>query len=395
MILPDPNLSQIMTAFRARLTDHDIRRLIKSNAEDERAAAAHKLCRSIGRTELNESERAAAQKILKVMANDAAELVRRALAVTLRASNILPRDVARRLAVDVESVALPIITDSPVFSDEDLIEIVRSGSSVRQIAVARRHHVPRDVSTVLAVEGCQAAVHALAANDNADVAESSLDVIIDRFGVSPDMVSILANRPVLPIAITERLVGLASDAVREKLIARYAIAPENAVQLVQFARERATVDLIDQAIETDNLPAFVAHLHSRKALKASVLLRGLARGQVSFFEHGLAELTGAPHHRVWLMVHDAGPLGLRAIYDRAGLPPRLFPAFRAGVDVWRNLQAEGAIVGDEAFGMKMLQRFLSQRPNVSPDDLNYLLERLDHSLDQVDAIAAAEVVSAA
>lgn len=385
-----------MTAFRARLTDHDLRRLIKSNAEDERAAAAHKLCRSIGRTALNEGERAAAQKILTVMANDAAELVRRALAVTLRASDILPREVARRLAVDVESVALPIITASPVFTDEDLIEIVRSGSSVRQIAVARRPHVPRDVSTILAAEGCQVAVQALAANDNADVAEPSLGAIIDRFGASPDMVETLANRAVLPIGITERLIGLASDAVREKLVARYAVAPENAVQLVQFARERATVDLIDQAIETDNLPAFVAHLNSWRALKASILLRGLARGQVGFFEHGLAELTGTPHHRVWLMVHDAGPLGLRAIYDRAGLPPRLFPAFRAGVDVWRSLHAEGAVLDSESFGMRMLQRFLSQRPNVSPDDLNYLLERLDQPPEpsgQVQAVT--EVVSAA
>ena len=41
-----------MTAYRARLTESDIRRLIKSDAEDERAAAAHKLCRSIDRMAL-------------------------------------------------------------------------------------------------------------------------------------------------------------------------------------------------------------------------------------------------------------------------------------------------------------------------------------------------------
>ena len=62
---------------------------------------------------------------------------------------------------------------------------------------------------------------------------------------------------------------------------------------------------------------------------------------MALFEHGMAELAGTPHHRTWLMIHDAGPLGLRAIYERAGLPPRLFPAFRAGVDTCRQLQAEG------------------------------------------------------
>jgi uncharacterized protein (DUF2336 family) len=77
------------------------------------------------------------------------------------------------------------------------------------------------------------------------------------------------------------------------------------------------------------------------------------------------------------MVHDAGPLGLKAIYDRAGLPPRLFQAFRAGVDTWRALQAEGADTTGDAFRGKMLERFLTQRPNTSRDDLAYLMERLD------------------
>lgn len=43
-----------MTAYRARLTEIDIRRLIKATDEDERAAAAHKLCRSMDKAELDD-----------------------------------------------------------------------------------------------------------------------------------------------------------------------------------------------------------------------------------------------------------------------------------------------------------------------------------------------------
>ena len=81
------------------------------------------------------------------------------------------------------------------------------------------------------------------------------------------------------------------------------------------------------------------------------------------------------------MVHDAGPLGLKAIYDRAGMPPRLFQAFRAGVDTWRALQAEGGDTGSAAFRQRMLERFLSQRPDAAREDLAYLLERLDRPAD--------------
>lgn len=368
-----------MTAHRARLTEFDIRRLIKATDDDERAAAAHKLCRSIDRVDLTDADREAAQKILRVLAHDAAELVRRAMAVTLKSSDLLPRDVARILAADVDSIALPVIGSSPVFSDEDLIEIVRAGSAARQVAIAARPTVSRDVSEVLSTDGCEQAVRTLASNDNADISENALGTVVDRFGQSPEVVAALAYRQVLPLDVTERLVALASDAVREHLITRHAVAPETAIRLAGYARERATVDLIDQAGSSADLAVFVAQLNARKALTASLLLRALARGKMTLFEHGVAELSSTPHHRAWLMVHDAGPLGLKAIYDRAGLPPRLFQAFRAGVDTWRQLSSEGRDTSGEAFREQMLERFLTQRPNAPRDDLAYLMERLDQA----------------
>lgn len=379
-----------MTAYRARLTEIDIRRLIKATDEDERAAAAHKLCRSMDRADLDAEDREAAQKILRMLAQDAAELVRRAMAVTLKASDLIPRDVARRLAADVDSVALPMINFSPAFTDEDLIEIVRAGSAVRQVAVAGRPGVGRDVAEAVAETGCEQAVRTLAANDNADIAESALSRCIDRFGNAPEVVAALAYRQVLPLSVTERLIELASEAVREHLVTRHAVAPETAIRLAAFSRERATVDLVDQASSHADLPQFVASLNARRALTPSLLLRALARGQMALFEHGVAELAGAPHARVWLMIHDAGPLGLKAIYDRAGLPPRLFQAYRAGVDTWRTLQAEGADTSGDDFRQKMLERFLTQRPNAPREDLAYLMERLDH-----DPLAAATKISAA
>lgn len=366
-----------MTAFRARLTDLDIRRLVKATDDDERAAAAHKLCRGMEKVEMSPEDRAAAQKILRMLAEDAAELVRRAMAVTLKSSDLIPRDVARRLAADVDSIALPIIGFSPAFDDDDLIEIVRAGSAVRQTAVAARPRVSRDVAEAVAEVACEEAVRTLAANDNADLSERALTRAVDRFGDSGEVVAAIAYRQVLPLSITERLVAAASDAVREHLIARHAVAPETAIRLARFARERATIDLVDQASASPDLTTFCANLNSRRALNGSLLLRALARGQMALFEHGMAELAQTPHHRAWLMIHDAGPLGLKAIYDRAGLPPRLFQAFRAGVDTWRALQAEGADTTDDAFRQRMLERYLTQRPNAPRDDLAYLMERLD------------------
>lgn len=365
-----------MISSRARLTEADIRRLVKAEDEEERAAAAHKLCRAMDRTELDPLERQAAQKIMRVLAADAAELVRRALAVTLKASDLLPRDVALRLARDVDSIALPVIGFSPAFSDADLIEVIRAGDAARQIAVAGRPFVSREVGEVIAAEAVEPAVRTLAANDNADLSERAMVSAVDRYPTT-DMATALAYRKVLPVTITERLIELASEAVREHLVSRHALSADTAIRLATGARERATVDLIDQAAAHQDLAAFTAQLNARKALTPSLLLRAIARGLMPLLEHGVAELAGVPHSRAWLMIHDAGPLGLRAIYDRAGLPPRLFAAFRAGVDTWRELVAEDAEGDRERFQQRMLERFLTQRPQAGREDTAYLLEKLD------------------
>src|SRR6201996_3971588 len=118
--------------MRAALTEDDLRMLVKGPTADDRALAAHKLCRAVDRDNLSREELAQAHEILRLMSRDATELVRRALAITLKASPVLPRDVALKLARDVETIATPVLNFSPAFTDEDLIELVRSGSATRQ-----------------------------------------------------------------------------------------------------------------------------------------------------------------------------------------------------------------------------------------------------------------------
>ena len=165
--------------------------------------------------------------------------------------------------------------------------------------------------------------------------------------------------------------------MRQHLVDRHALSPQTALKIALGARERATVDLVDQAGRATNLAAFTAHLHRQQRLTPSLLLRAMAHGHMNFFEWSLAELAGVPHHRTWLMVHDAGPLGLKAIYERASLPPRLFPAFRSAVDTYHSLQMEGRLGDLSLFQEHMLERFLTQPSQAPREDLDYLLERLD------------------
>lgn len=366
-----------MATTRSALTDSDIRTLVKGATPDERAVAARKLCVTMDRAPLSDEDRALAADILRVMAADAAELVRKALAETLKASDVVPRDVALKLARDVESVCLPLLSFSPAFTDDDLAEIVRLGGPVRQAAIARRPTLSRTVTETLADYGAERAVAAACANPGADFAEGALARIIDRFEASERVLAAVAYRNALPLSISERLITLVSGQVREHLVSHQALSAEAALEIATGAAERATMDIVDQAGRTADVKGLVAHLQAEGRLTASLLLRALAHGHMTFFEWGVAELAGVPHHRTWLMIHDAGPLGLRAIYERAGLPARLFPVFRAAVDTFHSMEFDGGARDQERFQERMLQRFLTQPQAAAREDVEYLLARMD------------------
>jgi uncharacterized protein (DUF2336 family) len=229
----------------------------------------------------------------------------------------------------------------------------------------------------LAEHGDERAVATACANDNADFAEGALQQVMVRFEQHEKVLAAIAYRNVLPLSVSEKLVTLVSDQVRDHLISHHAVERETALGIAAGAAERATVDVVDQAGRADDVRGFVSHLAAEGRLTASLLLRGLAQGHMTFFEWGIAELAGVPHHRTWLMIHDAGPLGLRAIYERAGLPARLFPAFRAAVDTYHSMEFDGGARGVERFQEHMLQRFLTQPETAAREDVEYLIDKMD------------------
>lgn len=373
--------------MRAHLTEADIRTLVKGPTEEARAQAAHKICRCIDEMELAPDERDYAEEILGIMAQDAAALVRRALSVALKNSPKLPREIANRLAADIDQIALPVIMNSPSLTDEDLIEIIRVNPPSKQIAVASRETLSAAVTTAIAEHGAPAAVERALSNDNAIFDENGLEITIARFAESEKITRAMAHRPVLPVRITEKLVAIVSGEVFDHLVNHHELSPQTAIDIAMGARERATIDLIEQAVRQADVAPFIKRIHVHGRLTPSLIMRALCMGHMEFVEHALAELAGLTHQRMWLMIHDNGPLGLKAAFDRAGLPPRLFPPFRAAVDLYHQVERDGDIEDRARFRQKMIERVLTLFQSIPKEDLDYLLEKLDAMEDRKIAVA--------
>jgi uncharacterized protein (DUF2336 family) len=376
-----------IVTMRANLTDSDIRSLIKGPTEDERAHAAHKICRCIEEAELSPEERAHAEGIIAIMAQDAAILVRRALAIALKNSPKLPREIAKTLARDVDSIALPVIMNSPSLSDADLVAIVRACPPNKQVAVASRETLSTAVTGALSAYAVSDAVERALANDNAHFDEEGLNTALTRFEGLSSVTTAMVYREQLPVAVTEKLVSIVSGELFDHLVNNHELPPQIAIDLAVGARERATLDIVEQAARQSDLPKFVQQLHLNGRLTPSLLMRGLCMGQMDFVEYAMAELGGVSHQRMWLLMHDSGPLGLKAAFDRAGLPPRLYPSFRAAIEVYHSIDREGVARDRVTFRRRMLERTLTLFQSVPKDDLDYLLEKLDASGLQAERVA--------
>jgi uncharacterized protein (DUF2336 family) len=368
-----------IVTMRASLTDNDIRTLIKGPTQEDRAQAAHKICRCIDEGQLSPEERAHAEGIIQVMAADAAVLVRRALAVALKNSPKLPREIANKLARDVDTIALPIVLNSPSLTDADLVEIVKACPPNKQIAVASRESLSPTVTGAIAKFAVQEAVGRALANDNAVFDDDGLETTLTRFAGVSTITATMVHRNELPLAITEKLVSLVAGEAFDYLVNNHELPPQVAIDLAMGARERVTIDIVEQAARQKDIGRFVQQLNLNGRLNPSLLMRGLCLGHIEFVEHAMAELAGIPHGRMWLLVHDSGPLGLKAAFDRAGLPPRLFPSFRAAVEVYHSIEREGTSLDRITFRKRMLERTLTLFQSVPKDDLDYLLEKLDAS----------------
>lgn len=363
--------------MRPRLSQEDIIRLIKGDSVEDRAHAAHKLCRRISSDSLNGEEKVFAEQIMALLAKDAEVLVRRAMAVTLKNSPNLPRSVALKLAQDVESVALPVLQSSPVFTNSDLVELVLNANDAKQVAIAGREGLSADVTSAIAEHGCRNAVVTLSGNDSAEITEFGYTKTIERFKTDAGVHEALISRNWIPPQIAEKLVSLVSGELFDHLVNQHELPPQLAIELAAGARERATLDLVEQAGRSTNVQRFVEQLNLNGRLTPSMVMRALCLGHMTFVEWAIAELAGVPHSKAWLMLHDAGALGLRTIFERAGLPNGMFMPFKTAISVFHELEYDGLEGDRERFRSRMIARVLTQFQAIPANDLNYLLEKLN------------------
>lgn len=364
---------------------------------DQRLRAIDLLVRAYFSRASSEDEREAVEAALTLVAEDPDPAVRRALAERLAEADAAPRHILLGLVWDHPDVAEPIAARSDDLIDAELVDLAAGAHPRIQVAIARRRRVAATVATALAEAADRPIALALLANPGADVPAAALERLVDRFGEFADLREALMTRPHVPITVRHRVLEKLAEAMGNLVVVRDWMRRERADAVTRDARDKATVTLAATAGDGE-VVVLVEHLRRTGQLTTRLLLRAACVGAMRFVEEALAALAGQPSNRVAGLVADGRESAFRALYGRAGMPDRAFPAFAAAVDVHRALMRETGGLdgrpGDRArFARRLIERVLTRYGALDRrdgDDLLAMLRRFaaDAARDHARSVAA-------
>lgn len=305
--------------------------LVNSQGDEARAQIARRTGSSLAHDDISESDRRAAELIARVLAEDAIERVRIELSKAIRHARHLPRDLALKLAHDVDSVACPFLEVTEVFSEGDWQQLILTISRNALVAVARRSSISESIAKSLAELGDNVVAETLVENPRAPMTEPVCHILIDRFMSEIWVLDKLALRDDLLAEIAVNLISRVSDAVREKLA--------NAHQLRDFTEPLAAEAEVSAILKTvkqaaaEDLIEVVEALRAAGKLTSLLLLAALRERRLGFIEAALSVTASRSLEHVRSVIHRANLDAVTQLLKKAKIPDVMH------ADFWHEIEA--------------------------------------------------------
>lgn len=304
----------------------DLLKLKDEPSGSARAEIAQKVAMGFSSGEFNAGEKKVATEIFRLLLNDAEISVRKMLSTHLASSLDAPHDVILTLARDIAEVALPVLMESYVLSEDDLIAITQSSQDVVVMsAIARRDTVSRELSEALLNKSNAVVIETLLRNKSANIDEKGLSRIYDSCTDNSSVLELMVKRGGLPVTLAEKLFVAVSDEMKKVLTQQYKLSVQVADDSTKDAREFATLGLVDSEMHTMDISKLVEQLYQQGRLTLSFIIRSLCLGDMRFFEHAMAKLADVPVPNIQILVLDEGQ-GFASLYKTSCLPMELYSA---------------------------------------------------------------------
>jgi len=234
-----------------------------------------------------ESDSAALSEIMERVAYALEIEARTQLSGKISRADKVSHRLVLRLAKDDIDVARPVLEHSPVLTETDLIDIIRTGSPEHMYSIAGRESIPHAVSDEIVEHADERTLTRLAGNEGAAITEPGFGKMTARAGHNPQLLQALGGRGDLPEAIVR--------SVKSKLGGRLKS---------EISKSRPDVDdkfvasLIDHCAETIKLDysvesvAELDRLHKTGAINEHVVSCFAREKRIPELVYSLSLLTG-------------------------------------------------------------------------------------------------------
>jgi uncharacterized protein (DUF2336 family) len=264
-------------------------------------------------------ERALINDILKKLIQDVARPVRKALAEKMAASPNAPKEVTALLANDEFDIASPILLNSVLLEDDDLMEIVKHRTISHRLAIAMRRAISEPVCDSLVATNSVDVIKALLENHGAKISAATMAYLVDQSKAVDAYQSPLLRRADLPQDLAKRMYYWVSAALRHFIVENYAVdAVELDLAIASIAQQAAAQT---PAPATPDEPAvnLARQLDARSDLTPDIIVETLRRGETPLFEAMLGQRIGLKPILARKLIYGSSGEGLVAACRAAGI----------------------------------------------------------------------------
>ncbi|HYM30229.1 MAG TPA: DUF2336 domain-containing protein [Candidatus Cybelea sp.] len=272
---------------------------------------------------LSARERELMRDILRRLSRDVEMSIRTKLAENLARNPNAPSELVHMLANDTIEVAYPILMDSRVLQDLDLIEVVRHQTFRHQLAVAMRRNIGEQVSQVLCDTGNPDVISALLNNHTAKISTEVIKELAEQSQHALTYQGALLRRPDLPPDVAQRMYAWVSAALRKYIVDNYEVNVDDIDDTVAEALDAATQQN-EPADPERGAQRLIDKLHEARELTSGFLVKALRQGEIMLFELGLAKLCGLRPLLMRRIIYEPGGEGLAVACRAIGLDRAVF-----------------------------------------------------------------------
>ncbi|HEX2113714.1 MAG TPA: DUF2336 domain-containing protein [Alphaproteobacteria bacterium] len=333
-------------------------------ARDSAPAARARLVAGIGDLIFDEADPASprekdiATDILRYLVREAETAVRRALADRLAREPKAPRDLIVALAHDEITVARPVLLESTLLADADLIEVIHQRTLQHQLAITMRQQVSETVSAALVSTGNAEVMRSLVDNPKARIARRTYEILVDQSRSVEALQAPLVRRKDLDADLAARMYAWVSAALRKQIVLNFDVDPKLLDEALSDSLRNVTREHASAQAE-GSVPSSMGD-------DPAVLLQLLRAGEIAMFEALLARKTGLRLQIARRAFYEPGGRPLATACKAIGVEKAHFAAI--------FLLARQARPGDKIVDPGELNAILSYYDGLAVDTAKRMLE---------------------